>query len=542
MTPVQENLLKLLREIDDICRRHDITYYLAGGTALGAVRNNGFLPWDDDMDLYITRENWKKLEKVIDSELRPDRGFASTDRNELYRNPILRYVDKETTTIYRSQALAGAACGQHVEFMVMDPVPKDPEKYKEFRRLMLVYTELLTSYFVVNRQTVNNDSDFDYETYKYYLDLMEEKGRAYVLKLLEDKIFSYEDSDEVCDYYCLRWGLRILMYERKNYRTPRLEQFEDMLVPVGCCAEGIFREAYGDTWMYIPEAQEQETHDSLHSLTLSYVNYIDDYLQFMDKEKALANYWDYKKNRVDILYDREKNTQNRFKLFAVRHRLHIERQLRDTDLDLLLRERRYKELRTALGEYISLQVSGDFNRWQVFIDVEDRIIYPALMLLITEGKYWQARKILKIYRFYREPSEDILRAEELMNAVRDISIAVYDHKDPDAAEQICREYYPKYPDVIDLIRCDLLVRINKDSDMTAVCGELDELVKRFPADGELMKLRGDALLKAGREEEAIAAYLTARANTRNGIILNEMRKKLLALGVDEEVVKNAPLL
>ena len=84
MTPVQENLLKLLKEIDAICKKHDITYYLAGGTALGAVRNNGFLPWDDDMDLYITRENWKKLEKVIDSEIRPDRGYASTDRNELY--------------------------------------------------------------------------------------------------------------------------------------------------------------------------------------------------------------------------------------------------------------------------------------------------------------------------------------------------------------------------------------------------------------------------------------------------------------------------
>ena len=545
MTPVQENLLKLLKEIDAICKKHDITYYLAGGTALGAVRNNGFLPWDDDMDLYITRENWKKLEKVIDSEIRPDRGYASTDRNELYRNPILRYVDKNTTTIYRSQALAGAACGQHVEFMVMDPVPKDPEKYKEFRRLMLVYTELLTSYFVVNRQIVNHDSDFDYDTYNYYLEMMEEKGRAYVLGLLEDKIFSYSDTDEECDYYCLRWGLRILMYERKNYRTPRLEQFEGMLVPVGCCAEGIFREAYGDTWMYIPEVQEQETHTSLHSLTMSYVNYIDDYLHFVDREKALDDYWDYKKNRVDILYDREKNTQNRFKLFAVKHRMRIEKELDGIDLKELLRERRYKELRTVLSRYLSVQLSGDYNKWQVFVDVRDEIIYAALMLLITEGRFPQARKILKIYRFCREPSEDILAAESLMNAVRNISIAIYDHKDADEAGRICEMWYPEHPDVIDLIRCDILVRTAKADDIKTL-NDLDKeariRIEAHPGDGELMKLHGDILMKLGREEEAIAVYLRARANMRNGIMLNDIRKKLTALGVDEQVIRNAPLL
>ncbi len=547
MTPVQQNLLKLLKEIDEICKKHDITYYLAGGTALGAVRNNGFLPWDDDMDLYITRENWKKLEKVIDSELREDRGFASTDRNDRYQNPILRYVDKNTTTIYRSQALAGAACGQHVEFMVMDPVPKDPEKYKEFRRLLLVYTELLTSYFVVNRQVVNKDSDFDYDTYKYYCDLMDEKGRPYVLGMLEDKIFSYSDTDEECDYYCLRWGLRILMYERKNYGTPRLEQFEDIKVPVGCCAEGIFREAYGDTWMMIPNAQEQETHDSLHSLTLSYVNYIDDYLKFMNKEEAFEKYWDYKKYRVDMLEVKEQNTANRFKLFAVRDRMHIKKLLdkKKPDLIKMLEEGRYEELHALLDDYIRLQLSGDYMKWQAFIDLDDEIIYTALMLLIVGGRYHHARKILKLYRLEREPDERILYAEQLSDAVRNISIAIYDHKDLEEAAEICSEWLPKHPEVIDLQRCSLqtgLYFAKTKQDYTACLEKADELLAKYPADGEIMKLRGDALLALGREEEGVLAYLDARENTRNGIVLNEMKKKLISLGADKELIDSAPLL
>lgn len=216
MTPVQENLLILLKEIDEICKKHNIIYYLAGGTALGAVRNAGFLPWDDDIDIYITRDNWKKFESIIDEELKPDREIACVERNDLYRNPIPRYIDKNTTSIYRSQALAGVACGQHIEFLIMDPVPTDPIKEKEFKELLLIYTELLTSYFVVNRQIVNKDSSFNYKKYKYYLKLEKLLGRERVLSILEDKLFRYEDNDD-CEFYCLRWGA-----QTPNVRTKKL--------------------------------------------------------------------------------------------------------------------------------------------------------------------------------------------------------------------------------------------------------------------------------------------------------------------------------
>ena len=59
-------LFDLLVEIDDICESHNIEYYLSGGAALGALRCGRFLPWDDDIDLFITRDNWHKLRDLID--------------------------------------------------------------------------------------------------------------------------------------------------------------------------------------------------------------------------------------------------------------------------------------------------------------------------------------------------------------------------------------------------------------------------------------------------------------------------------------------
>ena len=64
MKDVQKKLYDLLKKFDKICKDNDVEYYLAGGSALGAVRHKGFLPWDDDVDLFITRNNYIKLKRL----------------------------------------------------------------------------------------------------------------------------------------------------------------------------------------------------------------------------------------------------------------------------------------------------------------------------------------------------------------------------------------------------------------------------------------------------------------------------------------------
>lgn len=62
---VQKDLLQLLKEFDLVCREGHVNYSLHGGSMLGAVREHGFIPWDDDIDTAMSRENFEKLQKAL---------------------------------------------------------------------------------------------------------------------------------------------------------------------------------------------------------------------------------------------------------------------------------------------------------------------------------------------------------------------------------------------------------------------------------------------------------------------------------------------
>ncbi len=72
---LQLELLEMMKDIDAICKKHNITYFLSSGSCLGAVRHKGFIPWDDDMDIAMSRDEFKKFIKALDKDL-PKRKYC----------------------------------------------------------------------------------------------------------------------------------------------------------------------------------------------------------------------------------------------------------------------------------------------------------------------------------------------------------------------------------------------------------------------------------------------------------------------------------
>ena len=81
MTAHQALLLEMLKDFDAVCRRHHISYQLFAGTALGAVRHHGFIPWDDDVDVILMRSEYDRLFAEAAGDFDPERYYVQRENS-----------------------------------------------------------------------------------------------------------------------------------------------------------------------------------------------------------------------------------------------------------------------------------------------------------------------------------------------------------------------------------------------------------------------------------------------------------------------------
>ena len=92
----QLRMLEILKAVDKICKKNNITYWLSCGTMLGAVRHQGFIPWDDDLDIELLRPDYEKLLKILQSELPENLTLQSNETDENYFFLYAKVRDKNS--------------------------------------------------------------------------------------------------------------------------------------------------------------------------------------------------------------------------------------------------------------------------------------------------------------------------------------------------------------------------------------------------------------------------------------------------------------
>ena len=106
----QLKMLEILKTVDAICRKHHIDYWIDAGTLLGAVRHKGFIPWDDDIDISVKREDYKRMREIMQQELPENLVFVDWTTDKNYFDACGRVKMRNTYTeipMYRYQKEQG---------------------------------------------------------------------------------------------------------------------------------------------------------------------------------------------------------------------------------------------------------------------------------------------------------------------------------------------------------------------------------------------------------------------------------------------------
>ncbi len=246
--------LDILKDVTSFCEAHNIRYFLAYGTLIGAVRHKGFIPWDDDIDLQMPRPDYEKFMALYNEKNSASPYKALNPLTDGSRHTFLKVVDTRTAKLEKGMRYAeGKVPGIDIDIFPLDGQPdndKDYEKYyKKKRQIFKEIYELVGTY-----------------SWKRKLLYLFPRIRAHILG--KEKLFAkiekinapypYEEAKMVGATNSLYNGIKNRT-EKKNYESLVLLPFEGEMfrAPVGY--HEILSSFYGD-YMQLPPLEKQVTH------------------------------------------------------------------------------------------------------------------------------------------------------------------------------------------------------------------------------------------------------------------------------------------
>ena len=269
LTLLQAKLLESLKWFDSFCKQNNLRYYAIGGTMLGAMRHQGFIPWDDDIDLGMPRADYEKL-RTLSKTLTGRFVIESYDSEaEDFIYPFTKLYDTSTTLVEHSRK--DVVRGVYIDIFPIDGIGDSKEEsfanYRYFKQLYQLQA-VITSAVRKGRSPMKNAAVVICRLIPKFM----VNQRRLRIKMNNICLkYDYDQSKFGGNLFGAYWDKEII--DLSLFGIPKYYQFEDMMIAGPEKADAYLTHIYSD-WRKLPPLEKRVSHHDFVFLDLNN-SYID---------------------------------------------------------------------------------------------------------------------------------------------------------------------------------------------------------------------------------------------------------------------------
>ena len=242
--------MKILKYFIEVCEENNLTYFIYGGSLLGTIRHKGFIPWDDDIDVIMFREDFEKLNNIFEKSIDSKYSFINVLNEETFPYTFGRLLLKNTEFSEWWYDQVNFKQNIFMDVFILDNIPNS--KFKRFIHKWKSFTlNQLTMYALIKFDNTSKFKKIIQNIVYYLIKILHISPYSIKKKCVESfSKYEHENCDEVCDFPAV---CQMPVYYKTDWLPPKRAQFEDIEVNIPKDYDKILKRTYGDYMALPPE-------------------------------------------------------------------------------------------------------------------------------------------------------------------------------------------------------------------------------------------------------------------------------------------------